>query len=367
MKLNRAIAERIVQRTMQIIPNSVNVMDEDGIIIASGDHSRIGQRHTGAVIALRKNQAVEIDENLAKKWHDEVKAGINLPLGYLDSTIGVIGISGEPAQVRQYAQLVKMAAELIMQQAFELEQERWQRRYREEFARELLKGTLTIDKIQEQAVFFKQDFTQSLSVILIRIHEPTAEKLECLIDYLEHHFPSLLTTVINLDKVAILNNLPHDKLLIQRVSNKLSEQNISFKIVVGQPVSELSQTATSYQTALHTLDYAEQIQSRKHIIYFDNFKLPALLHQFSHSWEATILLCPFQKLLDADKNQTLLKSLRQYFFSNCDLDHAAQKLFIHPNTLRYRLDKIEKITSLSFNNIEQKFTLYLGATLTRKL
>lgn len=156
MKLNRAIAERIVQRTMQIIPNSVNVMDEDGIIIASGDHSRIGQRHTGAVIALRKNQAVEIDENLAKKWHDEVKAGINLPLGYLDSTIGVIGISGEPAQVRQYAQLVKMAAELIMQQAFELEQERWQRRYREEFARELLKGTLTIDKIQEQAVFLNK-------------------------------------------------------------------------------------------------------------------------------------------------------------------------------------------------------------------
>lgn len=161
MKLNQAIADRIVKRTMQIIPNSVNVMDSEGVIIASGDVGRIGQRHTGAVIALRNDQAVEIDENLAKQWCDEVKAGINLPLHYLGSTIGVVGISGQPQQVRQYAQLVKMAAELIMQQAFELEQERWQRRYREEFVRALLKGSLSTAEIQQQAVFFRARFCKT--------------------------------------------------------------------------------------------------------------------------------------------------------------------------------------------------------------
>lgn len=129
-------------------------------------------------------------------------------------------------------------------------------------------------------------------------------------------------------------------------------------------VENLSQTNISYQTARHTLNYAEQIQSRKRIIYFEDFKLPALLHSFSNSWEAKTLLVPFQALLNSDKKQVLLKSLRHYFFANCDLDHAAQKLFIHPNTLRYRLEKIEQITGLSFNNIEQKFVLYLGAVLS---
>ncbi|QIM67658.1 hypothetical protein A4G16_10000 [Mannheimia granulomatis] len=367
MKLNRAIADRIVQRTMQIIPNSVNVMDENGVIIASGDQSRIGQLHTGAIIALRNSQAVEIDENLAKQWHYEAKAGINLPLNYLGSNVGVVGISGEPNEVRQYAQLVKMAAELIMQQAFELEQERWQRRYREEFARALLKGTLSQEKIREQAVFFGQDFAKPLSVTLIKMNEPTADKLQGLIDYLEHHFPHLLTAVVSLDKIALINNLAADKSLIHYVLTKLSEWNISFKIVVGLSVDNLSQTTMSYQTARHTLNYAEQMQLRRQTIYFDDFKLPALMYNFSCSKEGKTLLVPFQSLLNSDKKQMLLKTLRQYFFSNCDLNHAAQKLFIHPNTLRYRLEKIEQITGLSFNNIEQKFILYLGAVLANKL
>ena len=49
IKLNTAIAQKIVQRTMKIIENSVNVMDENGIIIASGNPSRLNQKHTGAL------------------------------------------------------------------------------------------------------------------------------------------------------------------------------------------------------------------------------------------------------------------------------------------------------------------------------
>lgn len=125
MKLNKSIAAMIVKRTMQIIPNSVNVMDKEGVIIASGDATRVGQRHTGAVVALRNNQVTEIDEELAKLWNYEAKEGINLPLHYLGDVVGVVGISGKPELVRQYAQLVKMSAELIMEQSFQLEQQTW--------------------------------------------------------------------------------------------------------------------------------------------------------------------------------------------------------------------------------------------------
>lgn len=62
MKLNNVLAQGIVKRAMQIIPYSVNVMDENGVIIASGDICRLGQRHLGAVQVLRKNQIIEIDE-----------------------------------------------------------------------------------------------------------------------------------------------------------------------------------------------------------------------------------------------------------------------------------------------------------------
>lgn len=59
--LKDSTARQIVQRTMSIIPYSVNVMDEFGMIIASGEPSRLHQRHEGAVLALTENRVVEID------------------------------------------------------------------------------------------------------------------------------------------------------------------------------------------------------------------------------------------------------------------------------------------------------------------
>ncbi len=367
MKLNSTIANMIVKRTMQIIPNSVNVMDENGIIIASGDPKRLNQKHTGAVLTLRKNQIVEIDEALAKLWNYEAKEGINLPLSYLGSNVGVIGISGNPKEVRQYAQLVKMAAELIMEQSFLLEQERWQRRYKEEFIRELLKGELDHAQIQEQSQFFNITETQPFSVILLKVQNPTADKLQTLLAYIEHHNPKLLTAVISRDRIALLKpfseQLPHQRKEII----DFSHPDIHFKIIVGLTVADLTQTHISYQTACYALEYSEQIQSKKRLILFNEVKLPALFQGISHTWQADILFSNFKKLLEQDEKQILLKTLRSYFLSNCDLTHASQKLFIHTNTLRYRLSKIEQITSLSFNNIEEKFILYLGTMIYQKL
>ncbi|WP_373777782.1 CdaR family transcriptional regulator [Glaesserella sp.] len=360
MKLNKDIANMIVKRTMQIIPNSVNVMDENGIIIASGDPKRLNQKHTGAVVTLRKNQIVEIDHELAKLWNYEAKEGINLPLSYLGSNVGVIGISGNPNEVRQYAQLVKMAAELIMEQSFLLEQERWQRRYKEEFIRELLKGDLNQIEISEQAQFFDIPFHQSFSVILLKVQDPTADKLQTLLAYIEHHYPKLPTAVIGRDRIALLKSSADTPIQHKKEIIDFSHPEIQFKAIVGLQVNDLSQTHISYQTACYAAEYTEKTQSKKHVIQFDQVKLPALFQNFSHTWQADILLSSFKKLLEQDEQQILIKTLQIYFVSNCDLSHTSQKLFIHPNTLRYRLMKIEQITSLSFNKIDEKFILYLG-------
>lgn len=366
MKLNKSIANQIVKRTMQIIPNSVNVMDENGVIIASGDPHRLNQRHTGAVVALRNNQVMEIDENLAKLWCYEAKAGINLPLHYFGSPVGVVGISGNPDEVRQYAQLVKMAAELIMEQAFQLEQQSWQRRYKEEFVRELLSAELSREKLNQQAAFLNADLGKPIEVVLIQLLAPTAEHLQTLVAYLEHHYPQWLNTVIGLDKVALIMPLD-EKRLSKKSLMALTEFPIACQLVVGEEVESLQQAPISYQTACYTLEYLQKNHNKKRLAYFADYRLPALLNEFSQSWQGKMLSQPLEKLRLADEKQQLMKSLRQYFLSNCDLVHASKHLFIHPNTLRYRLEKIEQLTSLSFNRIEDKFLFYLAVIGMNKL
>lgn len=368
MKLNIQTAQAIVKRTMQIIPNSVNVMDEQGIIIASGDPNRLGERHTGAVIVLRHHQAVEIDEKLAKQWNYEAREGLNLPIRYLGKTIGVVGISGSPEGVRHYAELVTMAAELIVEQAVVLETERWQRRYKEEFIRQLLKGSLDKEQTEQQAHFFNINPDQALAVIIIKLNKPTSAELQTVLLHLEQQQEHTTVVVVDLDKLVLL--LPAEELRYHQKRKTLSQlfptqaTKMDYRMVIGCQVSHFVEAHFSYQSALHTLTYAENNHTKKQIICFEDYRLQALLADFSRSWQAKELFTPVQQLISQDEKSVLFKSLQQYFLSNCDLVHASEKLFIHPNTLRYRLERIEQITSLSFNKIEDKFILYLGTILT---
>lgn len=99
MQLTTMIAKQIVERSMKIIKHSVNVMDEYGVIIGSGDPSRLNCRHEGAILAINENREVEIDYSTAQQLRG-VKAGINLPIVFQNKVIGVVGISGKPSEIQ---------------------------------------------------------------------------------------------------------------------------------------------------------------------------------------------------------------------------------------------------------------------------
>ena len=185
--------------------------------------------------------------------------------------------------------------------------------------------------------------------------------------------PRPLISTLDLSRIEATGFTPADSMqrledyvsaLQSKVLFELIPHNQSigdYKIVVGMFVSTLLQLDFAYQTALQTLNYVEGIHAKKGLYFFSDYKLPALFADFTHSWQGKELLTPFHILIEHEDCRLLLKTLQQYFLSNCDLAHASQKLFIHPNTLRYRLNKIEQITSLLFNKIEDKFILFLGA------
>nr|MDH3152713.1 sugar diacid recognition domain-containing protein [Bacillus licheniformis] len=107
--LSKELAEEIVERTMSIIRHNINMMDENGVIIASGDRSRIGDEHAGAKDALAAEKVISITPEECSALTG-TKPGVNLPIVFHDEIIGVIGITGPPSEVSRYGELVKMAA-----------------------------------------------------------------------------------------------------------------------------------------------------------------------------------------------------------------------------------------------------------------
>lgn len=368
--LKDTTARQIVQRTMSIIQYSVNVMDEHGIIIASGEPSRIHQRHEGAVLALTENRIVEIDSATASQLKG-VKPGINLPISFQEQLIGVLGISGEPSEVRAYAELVKMAAELIIEQMSLLEQKQWDKRYREELVNQLILQDIHSTSLNSMASYLGVNLQQPRVVMIIELHQPDSEVLRSLIDYFEYSVRDHLVTFTHFNELVVLKPItlkqaswdPQQELAeLQRFKGQIESAGF-LRMIVGGYFADEGGIHRSYQTAKATQAMAHRLKLKNKYVFYADYQLPALLGGLADSWQAQELSKVWLKLLAEDNKGILQTTLRQYFEQNCDLSQTAASLYIHINTLRYRLQRIEEITSLKISDLQQAVWLYIGMQL----
>ena len=73
------------------------------------------------------------------------------------------------------------------------------------------------------------------------------------------------------------------------------------------------------------------------------------------------------ELYDAQNQTELLKTLICYFKNDCNARITAKELFVHKNSVIYRVKRIEEITGLDLSDPEDRFNLQLGLKLDRIL
>ncbi|WP_156292455.1 sugar diacid recognition domain-containing protein [Serratia oryzae] len=365
--LEEATARQIVQRAMGIIHHSVNVMDSNGVIIASGDPARLYQRHEGAVLALTENRVVEIDAATAAHLKG-VKPGINLPFSFRQQHVGVIGISGDPLEVRAYAELVKMAAELMVEQAALLDQHQWERRYREELANQLLQPQTEPGSLDAMAAYLGLDLQQPRLVWIVELYDRQPQLLRDLLTELENTQREALIAMTHFNELVLLRpamlqqgewSLKQERRQVQQLLSQL-QGRFSVRLIIGGYFTGLEGLRRSNLTARATQAMARRLKLRHKTLFYQDYPLPALLCDLGEDWRAQELSRPWAVLSEKDEKGVLRNTLRQYFYQNCDQTQTAAQLHIHVNTLRYRLQKIEAITGLKINNLGDNLQLYIG-------
>ena len=107
-QISQAIAERIVAILFEATGHNVNVMGENGEIIASAQKHRLGTMHEGGRRVMSgEAEYVSITSEMAATMHG-VLAGYMGPIKLNERTIGCIGISGEPETVKPLYQLAAL-------------------------------------------------------------------------------------------------------------------------------------------------------------------------------------------------------------------------------------------------------------------
>nr|WP_275660446.1 sugar diacid recognition domain-containing protein [Shewanella sp. Isolate13] len=375
------MARQIVKRTMKIIGHNINVMNNHGVILGSGEPHRIGAVHEGALLAISQKRTVEISTHSTGTLQG-VKPGINLPLHYKGKIIGVIGITGEPEKLRSYGELLKMTAEIIVEQANTLEQAQWQYRQKEELIIDLIKseGAFTAHQ-RNWASQLEIDLNLPRVVAVIKVQaneEETAANsmLKQVMHLLETPSRGNLVAMSSMTELVILKpafldgktwdpNLESER--IDQLLARLPKEFVSrLKISLGHYFPAPEDLNRSYQTALETLAIGQQMRPEQSKYLYEDYSLLVLLSALKDSWRGKELLCPYQALLSADKNGQLVKTLTAYLQHFGDLQQCANVLFIHRNTLRYRLDRIQQITGANLNQLDGLLQLYIGQVMLKQ-
>jgi DNA-binding PucR family transcriptional regulator len=147
--------------------------------------------------------------------------------------------------------------------------------------------------------------------------------------------------------------------IVKQVSHSFPQ--LSVRIGVGTAKSNLSDFKISLQQAKQILIFSENYK-KKHSCFFEDLGLYKLLFKM----DIKDLQCIYQETIglleayDVAQGSELTRDLIGLLEANGNLNQAAEQLFLHRNTLRYRLQKIEEITGRSLALHTDRTTLQVG-------
>ena len=375
------LAQDIVDRTMRIIPFNVNVMDGRGIILGSGETSRIGELHSGALLALAQNRTVEIDAATSRTLRG-VKPGVNIPLTVRGQICGVVGLTGEPDTVRQFGELVRVTAEMILEQAQLIGELQREKRYREEFVFQLIHhGATPIADLEAWAVRLGVNFQHPRAVVVLDLTDPELRPDQALSE-LQHcqqqlatSRPDVLTAAISPRELVILESFatlaqraPSATQARQRLQGYEAEVGkvlmTPATMAIGVALDGIEGVALSYQSARKTLRVGRSRKPQQSTFSYYDLSLPVLLSGLGSGWQAEQLRQPLLRINAVDKRSgSLRRTLDAWFAHNGHPLATAKALHIHRNTLDYRLRQISELTGLDLANTDDRLLLYVALQL----
>lgn len=375
MHISKNSATQIVNEISRLVKQNINLMDETGYIIASGDKSRIGSFHYGAYKIISENlDEYYIDEDDVSKG---IKKGINLPLELDGEIVGVIGMTGEYEEVITSGKLLKKMTEILLMESRTNYHQLMNKRVRNAFYEEwLINGGYKSVDLEDRGMAIGVDINIPRRILIASIDEldnyKDSQQGQSKIAKFENDVDTFLSRnnykmhFRNASRqIIIVDNMVTDKLaaFAKELADYIREKE-GVELNIGIDGENNADMHDAYVQAHRAWNAAAS--EHEQIICYENMSLELLISNVPVEIKLEYLKKIFKGEYGDDIGD-VIALLKAYYDAQGSIQKAADALYIHKNTLQYRISRLKDTTGLDIRKPTESPALFIAYIIADEL
>lgn len=339
--MSNRLFQGVVHQMRDTIGRVIGVIDENSTIVACSELCRIGTNSDFFTIELGDSHDVFIRDGYTYK-----PFGVHVKPDY------AVFIEGTDDQAAKYASILAISLSSIKQY------------YDEKYDRNNFVKNIILDNVLPGDITLKArelHFNADISRVVFLISIVSANEVSAY-DVIQNLFPdknkdfvfNITETEIVLVKEikAGIDNKDLEK-LARSISDTLSGEFFTkVNVGIGTPVTGIKDLARSFKEAQIAIEVGKVFDTDTTIVSYDNLGIARLIYHLPTTLCETFLKEVFKKGSIESLDHETLFTIQRFFENNLNVSETSRKLFVHRNTLVYRLDKIKKLTGLDLREFD---------------
>lgn len=352
--MSNRLFQGVVHQMRDTIGRVIGVIDENATVVACSELSRIGTSNDFFSIELGESHDIFIRDGYTYK-----PFGVHVKPDYAVFVEGTDEIAGK------YASILAISLSSIKQY------------YDEKYDRNNFIKNIILDNVLPGDISVKSrelHFNADISRVVFLISIVSTNDVSAY-DVIQNLFPDK-------NKDFVFNITESDIVLVKEIKNNIDVKDLEklarsisdtlqtefftrVNVGIGTPVMGVKGLARSFKEAQMAIEVGKVFDTEKNIVSYDNLGIARLIYHLPTTLCETFLKEVFKKgSIDSLDHETLF-TIQRFFENNLNVSETSRKLFVHRNTLVYRLDKIKKLTGLDLRQFDHAI-IFKIALMVRK-
>ena len=339
--MSNRLFQGIIHQMKVAINRTIGVVDSNGTIICCSDLGKISE--TGLV---------NFSEQVSGYETTVVDCKTFLGVGQAMHPDCAVFVDGDDESAANYARLIAVSLNNIKQY------------HDEKYDKSNFIKNVILDNILQGDIYLK---TRELGinnevprcVLLIRTPERSEVSVNEAVARLFPDKAKDLVININETDIALVKEVRAgndvkdlEKLARSIVDSLHTEYYVNCLIGVGTIVVGIKDLPRSFKEAQIALEVGKVFDTEKTIVTYENLGIARLIYQLPTTLCETFLKEIFKKGSIVGLDHETLFTIQKFFENNLNVSETSRKLFVHRNTLVYRLEKIKKLTGLDLREFD---------------